>query len=216
MDEQTNVLPNISGGSAVVPAEVKKWNWGAFLLSWIWGIGNRTYIAFLMFVPFVNFVMIFVLGAKGSEWAWKNKHWDSVDDFKRVQKKWAYAGLAVLAAGIAIAIVATVIAFKLTSPPVQSADVFFGQLTSGQVDAAYASTADKFKNVGTEDQFKSFLQDSPILTEVASENFNDRSIVGSDATLKGTITGMDGSSSPITIDEVQEGGQWKISGLELQ
>ena len=27
-----------------------------------------------MFVPFVNLVMIFVLGARGNAWAWKNKH----------------------------------------------------------------------------------------------------------------------------------------------
>jgi len=29
--------------------------------------------------------MVFVLGAKGSEWAWAAKKWDSVEDFKRTQ-----------------------------------------------------------------------------------------------------------------------------------
>ena len=52
---------------SVLPPELKGWNWGAFLLNWIWGIGNSTYIAFLMFVPLVNIVMLFVLGAKGNE-----------------------------------------------------------------------------------------------------------------------------------------------------
>jgi hypothetical protein len=56
---------------AAVPPEVDRWNWGAFLLSWIWGIGNNTFIAFLTFVPFVGIVMPFVLGAKGSAWAWR-------------------------------------------------------------------------------------------------------------------------------------------------
>jgi hypothetical protein len=86
------------GNNAVVPAEVDRWNWGAFLLSWIWGIGNNTFIALLMFVPFVNMVMTFVLGAKGSAWAWRNKKWESVEQFKRVQREWAKWGLIVFAA----------------------------------------------------------------------------------------------------------------------
>lgn len=52
--------------SAEIPPELDRWNWGAFLLNWIWGIGNNTFIALLTFVPVVGVVMIFVLGAKGS------------------------------------------------------------------------------------------------------------------------------------------------------
>ena len=57
---------------------------------------NKAAIALLMFVPLVNFVMAFVLGAKGNEWAWRNKKWDSVEHFKAVQRKWAIAGLIIL------------------------------------------------------------------------------------------------------------------------
>jgi Cytochrome oxidase complex assembly protein 1 len=65
---------------------------GAFLLNWIWGIGNNTFIALLTLVPFVGFIMLFVLGAKGSAWAWRNGRWDSVEHFKRVQRLWAIWG----------------------------------------------------------------------------------------------------------------------------
>lgn len=81
------------GKNSVVPDEIKGWNWGAFLLNWIWGIGNSTFIAFLMFVPLVNIVMLFVLGAKGSEWAWRNRTWRDIEHFKSTQKKWRNAGL---------------------------------------------------------------------------------------------------------------------------
>lgn len=77
--------------------KLPKWNWGAFLFNWIWGIGNNTYIAFLMFIPFVNFVMPFVLGINGYEWAWKNKHWESEEQFIKNQKDWTKWGLIVLA-----------------------------------------------------------------------------------------------------------------------
>ena len=89
---------------AQIPAELNKWNWGAFLLNWIWGIGNSTYIAFLMFVPFVNLVMPFVLGAKGSRWAWENSYWKDEAHFKSTQRKWSIAGFAVIAVFIALAI----------------------------------------------------------------------------------------------------------------
>jgi hypothetical protein len=84
-----------------IPPEIDRWNWGAFLLNWIWGIGNGTPIALLTLVPIVGFIMMFVLGAKGSRWAWRNKRWESVEHFQRAQRKWAIAGLIVWIAGIA-------------------------------------------------------------------------------------------------------------------
>ncbi len=80
------------GKESAVPPELQGWSWGAFLLNWIWGIGNSTYIALLMFVPLVNIVMIFVLGAKGNKWAWQNRTWRDVEHFKKTQKKWSIAG----------------------------------------------------------------------------------------------------------------------------
>lgn len=50
----------------------------------------------LAFVPFAGLVMPFVLGAKGSAWAWRNKRWESVDAFRATQRKWARWGLVVL------------------------------------------------------------------------------------------------------------------------
>ena len=78
-----------------IPAEIDRWNWGAFLLNWIWGIGNNTFIALLTFVSFVGLLMPFVLGARGSRWAWRNGRWDSVAHFKRVQRLWAIWGLVI-------------------------------------------------------------------------------------------------------------------------
>jgi len=92
MNEETVYVSGL-GNDSKVPPEINKWNWGAFFLNWIWGIGNSTYIAFLMFVPLVNFIMLFVLGAKGSKWAWQKRTWRDVDHFKAVQKKWAISGL---------------------------------------------------------------------------------------------------------------------------
>lgn len=80
------------GEYSSVPVEIKGWNWGAFWLTWIWGISNRTYISFLAFVPVINFFIPFYLGSKGNELSWKNREWTDTEKFKEEQKIWTIAG----------------------------------------------------------------------------------------------------------------------------
>ncbi len=75
---------------------------GRLSAQWIWGVGNNTFIALLTLVPLVGFVMLFVLGAKGSRWAWRNGRWDSVEHFKRVQRLWAIWGVIIWFGGFAL------------------------------------------------------------------------------------------------------------------
>jgi hypothetical protein len=98
------------GRGAVVPPEIRRWNWGAFLLTWIWGLGNRVYVSFLSLIPVVGVVMAFVLGAKGSEWAWQNKAWPSIERFKTVQRRWTVTGLIVLGSLFALGVAAALLA----------------------------------------------------------------------------------------------------------
>ena len=107
------------GGSAVVPAEIKGWNWGAFFLGWIWGIGNSVWISFLEFVPYIGWIMAFVLGAKGNEWAWRYKKWDSVAHFKRTQSTWAKWGIGVACGMFLIVLIYIIIFISMLSslPP---------------------------------------------------------------------------------------------------
>ncbi len=99
-----------NGASSEIPPEIKGWNWGAFFLWWIWGIGNNTYISLLTLIPYVGqIVMPFVLGAKGNEWAWKNKRWDSIQHFKSVQWKWESAGIIWFVIAVIIGILVAVL-----------------------------------------------------------------------------------------------------------
>ena len=80
---------------AEIPPELDRWNWGAFFLNWIWGIGNSTWVALLALIPLVNIVIMIVLGLRGSRWAWRNRAWRSADQFRRSQRAWGIAGLIV-------------------------------------------------------------------------------------------------------------------------
>ena len=96
------------GRDIVLPPGVKGWSWGAFLLNWIWAIGNRTWIGLLAFLPYVGFVMSIILGVKGREWAWKNKRWDSLDHFNRVQKRWSFWGVVLILGSALLGIIAAI------------------------------------------------------------------------------------------------------------
>ena len=76
-------------GDDGLPPGVAGWSWGAFLLNWIWAIGNRTWIGLLALVPYVGFGVAIWLGIKGREMAWKAREWDSVEHFNRVQRSWS-------------------------------------------------------------------------------------------------------------------------------
>ena len=85
------------GESAIVPEEVKGWSWAGFGLTWIWGVFNGVLISLLALIPFFAFVWAIVLGIKGREWAWRNKKWNSVEDFKNTQRPWDIAGIVLFA-----------------------------------------------------------------------------------------------------------------------
>lgn len=87
-------MENLSGlgNFYPVPEEVKKWNWGAFWTTFIWGFYNNTFISLLMFIPIVNIGVPFYLGAKGNELSWQNRHWKDETAFFKIQKKWAIFG----------------------------------------------------------------------------------------------------------------------------
>jgi len=109
------------GSAAVVPEEVKGWSWGAFFLTWIWGIGNSVWLALLAFVPFVGIVMPFVLGIKGREWAWQAKRWDSVEHFKKTQHTWDLVGIILGVMGVLLFLVWFFIAFTAFTTASRSA-----------------------------------------------------------------------------------------------
>jgi len=93
------------GAGAAVPDEIKGWNGGAFLLTWIWAIAHNVWIGLLALIPILTFIMAIVLLVKGSEWAWQNRRFESVEQFWRVQTIWAYWGLGVMVAALLTAIV---------------------------------------------------------------------------------------------------------------
>ncbi len=103
------------GSLSVLPSEISGWNWGASMLTWIWGIYYNVWISLLTMVPIVNIFWWIVLGIKGNEWAWQAKQWPSVEKFKESQKKWvpwAIVFLALQALGVLVVIFAIIVSIS--------------------------------------------------------------------------------------------------------
>lgn len=83
----------INNLAETVPEEILGWNWGAFLLPWLWLWTNQVWYGLFCFVPHGWWIMAIGLGAKGNEWAWKSRRWRSIEQFKAHQRGWAIAGI---------------------------------------------------------------------------------------------------------------------------
>lgn len=88
------------------PPVVEVWNWGAFCLSWLWGVFNGLYwpliVIALNFIPYVGVVfslcICVLLGKNGNLYAWRKAKQKgcSVEQFTYIQSKWNIAGQIVI------------------------------------------------------------------------------------------------------------------------
>jgi serine/threonine protein kinase len=84
---------DLFNSSVPVPDEIQGWNWGAFLMPYLWPFTNKVWIGLLALMPQVGWLVAIALGAKGNEWAWKSRKWRSIEQFKAHQRGWTIAGL---------------------------------------------------------------------------------------------------------------------------
>ncbi len=108
------------GSGTPIPAEIRGWSWGGFLLTWIWGIGNNVWIAFISLLGFIpgvgliiELVMRIILGIKGNEWAWQRKKWESVEHFQKIQRTWMWWGVGLIVAYVIFAVAMGVLLYAL-------------------------------------------------------------------------------------------------------
>jgi hypothetical protein len=59
------------------------------------GVGNGVFRSFLVFVPIYGIYEWIMLGKNDNRLAWKARHWDNIDAFRKTQRKWAMWGLIV-------------------------------------------------------------------------------------------------------------------------
>ncbi len=100
-------------------------------------------------------------------------------------------------------------------PPAEATRAFFAAVRSGDVPAAYAQTAESYRDRHTLEQFTSGLSGMPALAASADQTISSRNVqAGAGATLGGTVSGP-GGDTPFTAHLVEEGGLWRIEALSV-
>jgi hypothetical protein len=84
-------------------AHLHGFNWGAFFLTWIWALGNRSLdpltimLCAVCLLPYVGWLGALALmlysGLTGTRRAARNRLWDSEAHFIIVQRRWAIIGI---------------------------------------------------------------------------------------------------------------------------
>jgi hypothetical protein len=102
----------------VVDPFLKKWNWGAFLLSWIWAFGHgQILIGILILVlglipvigTLVDLGLVIYLGIKGNELAWNSGKFTSIEQLKETERVWAKWAVIIFIISIVLFILITII-----------------------------------------------------------------------------------------------------------
>ena len=106
MDYYENMQP-VGYGEPVTPDF--HWNWGAFMLNWVFGFANKAWLCFLCFVPLLHIVWIFVCGARAERWAWESGMFENGAAFRTTMRTWNRAGLLLFIVTIVVVVLYAVL-----------------------------------------------------------------------------------------------------------
>ncbi len=111
---------------------LEKWNWGAFLLSWIWAFGHGLTLWGVLglvvgFVPGVGGLVALgiaiYLGLKGNQLAWETGKYSSIEVLKETEQKWTKWAIIFFVIGLALFVVSMVAIFMLIGLSATTASV---------------------------------------------------------------------------------------------
>lgn len=114
-----------------------------------------------------------------------------------------------------IAVIVFTVLFKVTSPPLETVNQHLKCLRDGDVSKAYSHCSKAFQQNTSLEQYKSFLNENPLLMNATEFSSSNREIANGIAKLKGTLKGADGSSQEGEFQLVQENEIWKIQYIHL-
>lgn len=111
---------------------LEKWNWGAFLLSWIWAFGHGLSLWGVLglvvgFIPGVGGLVALgiaiYLGLKGNQLAWETGKYSSIEVLKETEQKWTKWAIIFFVIGLALFVVSMVAIFMLIGLSATTASV---------------------------------------------------------------------------------------------
>ncbi len=152
-----------------IPKELNEFNWGAFILTFIWGIKHKAWIT-LLAIPLIyfqlplglNWILLIALqfycGFRGNMWAYQVDWWMSPKDFRQNQMRW---GAIAIILNISIPLFALIIAGRFVQKSPNNPVDFIGNT---QCSVAY-SKLKKFNKIS----LNSTMSDNEIAANFAKQ-----------------------------------------------
>lgn len=163
-----------------MPKELKDFNWGAFLLTFIWGIKHKAWIT-LLAIPLIIYqlplginwilytILQFYCGIKGNMWAYQVDWWMSPKDFRKKQAIWSGTAIAI---NILIPILLLTLAIRFIQKSPENPAEF---IKNAQCTVAYNKLKKEFNNIS--------LNSSTTSNDIANsfaKHFHNATASGSD------------------------------------
>lgn len=104
--------------------------------------------------------------------------------------------------------------YKALTKPVGPIKAQLEALNKGDYEKAYSYCSKAFKEATSFENFESITKENPQIFKSKKSSFSQVSIEGGVATVSGSITGQDGTVTPMVYKVVKEGGEWKILGFQ--
>ncbi len=139
-----------------------KFNWGAFLGTWIWGLFNSAPVTLWMLplcLTFGWFPFMLICGMKGNEWA-MNENFDSIEDFHKNQEKqtaiWAVlAPILVVVGIIAVSILSGIMLYNYS----QAHPEFMNKMKTMSAEYQNIAAESNFTKIELgEDEYKFYIE----------------------------------------------------------
>lgn len=105
--------------------------------------------------------------------------------------------------------------FLLTRAPVEAAQAQLGDIKRGDLASAHGRLSAGYKAQVSREAFESFVARHPMLKDHTGVSFTSRSVHNDTADLAGALTAADGTKEAMSFHLVQEGGAWKVAGIEV-
>lgn len=136
---------------------------------------------------------------------------------KKSRKKWWIIGIVIV---LFLCLVATAVValgglgiysfYKTVSAPVGPIKGQLAAINEGDYEKAYSYCSNRFKEETSYDEFVQIIEENPQIFKSRKSSFGEVNIKSGIATVTGTITGKDGTVTPMIYQLVKEKGKWKI------
>lgn len=143
-------------------SQIAKFNWGAFIGTWVWGLFNKSYIA-LLALP-LTFTMgalpfYIVCGLKGNEWAYEKRENKDIEKFHSSQKTQTVIWTVIIPVlAFLLFVVGSIYALKLANNYAKSHPDFTKQAVEYYVKTESKAAMSKFDRIELdENEYKFYI-----------------------------------------------------------